>query len=152
MISLKLRVVSWTNIFFPCLTAFTHNYLLAFPKGTRKKEEAFYQLQLKDNKHIFWVWAYEFHPRKHQQDLHIELRPQEWWTKHYPSGMNQLKRLVPYHLASSSLAGDTTAGFFFGGGAAFFLEKSAMVLKVALPLVMEQIDLVAPLRCLFTAS
>ena len=37
----------------------------------------------------------------------------------------------PYHLASSSLAGDTAAGFFFGGGgAAFFLEKSATVLKV----------------------
>lgn len=52
----------------------------------------------------------------------------------------------PYHLASSSLAGDTAAGFFFGGGgAAFFLEKSATVLKVT-GVDGDGADLVAPLR------
>lgn len=35
---------------------------------------------------------------------------------------------LPYHLASSSSAGETEAGFDFGG--AFFLEKRATVLNV----------------------
>lgn len=50
---------------------------------------------------------------------------------------------LPYHLASSSLAGVTT--FCFGGGAAFFLEKRATVLKVD-GVEDEGIDLVAPLN------
>lgn len=37
----------------------------------------------------------------------------------------------PYHLASSSLAGETVEGLDLGGGAGFFLEKRATVLKVA---------------------
>ena len=57
----------------------------------------------------------------------------------------ELESDSPYHLASSSLAGDTAAGFFFGGGAAFFLEKSATVLKVA-GVVGDGADLVAHLR------
>jgi len=57
-----------------------------------------------------------------------------------------LKTHSPYHLASSSLAGDTAAAFFFGGGgAAFFLEKRARVLKVA-GVDGDGADLVAPLR------
>ena len=53
---------------------------------------------------------------------------------------------LPYHLASSSLAGDTAAGFAFeGGGAAFFLEKRATVSKVA-GLEGDGADLVAPLK------
>jgi hypothetical protein len=50
---------------------------------------------------------------------------------------------LPYHLASSSLAGVTTA--FFGGGAGFFLEKRATVLKVE-EVEEEGTVLVAPLN------
>lgn len=46
------------------------------------------------------------------------------WRKHDDN--------LPYHLASSSLAGATAAGLDLGAGAAgFFLEKRATVLKVA---------------------
>jgi hypothetical protein len=51
---------------------------------------------------------------------------------------------LPYHLASSSLAGVTTA--FFGGGAGFFLEKRATVLKVEEVEEEEGTVLVAPLN------
>ena len=51
---------------------------------------------------------------------------------------------VPYHLASSSSAGETTAGF--GLGAAFFLEKRATVLNVAGVDAGGTADLVAPLK------
>lgn len=50
---------------------------------------------------------------------------------------------LPYHLASSSLAGAAAAAFF--GGAAFFLEKRATVLKEA-GLEADGAGLVAPLR------
>lgn len=36
----------------------------------------------------------------------------------------------PYHLASSSLTGETATGLDLAGGAAFFLEKRATGLKV----------------------
>lgn len=50
---------------------------------------------------------------------------------------------LPYHLASSSFAGE--AGFDLGGGA-FFLEKSATVLKVAGLEAVGAADLAAPLK------
>jgi hypothetical protein len=57
--------------------------------------------------------------------------------------MDQL--YLPYHLASSSLSGETATGLDLGGGAAFFLEKSATVLKVA-GLEGVGADLAAPLK------
>lgn len=49
---------------------------------------------------------------------------------------------LPYHLASSSLAGETAAGLDLG---AFFLEKIATVLKVA-GLEGDGADLDAPVK------
>lgn len=51
---------------------------------------------------------------------------------------------LPYHLASSSSAGEAT-GLALGGGA-FFLEKSATVLKVAGLEAVGADDLAAPLK------
>jgi hypothetical protein len=51
---------------------------------------------------------------------------------------------LPYHLASSTSAGETAEGF--GLGAGFFLEKRATVLNVAGVDAAGEADLVAPLK------